>query len=357
MAATDIIRTLSKQGINLQLEGANIRARGPLDDTTREIIRTHKPDLLKALSRLAEVDNQGLPFRPCACGNRHFWRDTAGWYCSDCWPISEPNFLGATVTLPEKKVTSMTTKIQWTEKTWNPTLGCSRVSAGCENCYAEAVAERWSRVGTTKDTYEGLVRRVNGHPVWTGTVRLIEKRLNEPKGWKNPARVFVNSMSDLFHERLPLADIRRIFAVMATCPQHTFQVLTKRADRLAELAPELPWPVNVWMGVSVESRATLNRLDALRQVPAAVRFVSFEPLLEDLGAVQLGGLHWAIVGGESAPKRCRRPFDADWARSLRDQCAAHGVAFFMKQVGGFHPKEEAIPLDLRIREYPATRER
>ena len=230
------------------------------------------------------------------------------------------------------------TNIQWTDATWNPVRGCSRVSPGCDHCYAERIATRFSGLGKP---YEGFAKWVHGAPHWTGKVELIESALFLPLGWKHPRRVFVNSMSDLFHEALPDAAIDRVFDVMALTPQHRFQVLTKRVARMGtylndagvrHLGLPWPWPMpNVWFGVSVENRAALSRLDDLRACRAAVRFVSFEPLLESLGRVDLTGIHWVIAGGESGPGA--RPMQLDWARSVRDQCRAAGVPVYMKQLG------------------------
>jgi protein gp37 len=176
-------------------------------------------------------------------------------------------------------------------------------------------------------------------------VTLHEDLLNLPRKWKKPRKVFVNSMSDLFHEEVPAEFIAKMFATMAACPQHTFQALTKRSGRLAELAPELPWPPNLWMGVSVENERVLHRVDDLRKVPAAVRFLSCEPLLGPLGALDLDGIDWVIAGGESGPGA--RPMNLDWARSLRDRCAKAHVAFFFKQVGGVQKHRTGRHLDGR----------
>lgn len=207
--------------------------------------------------------------------------------------------------------------IEWTEATWNPTVGCTKVSPGCDHCYAERLTKRF----------------VQAYPNGFA-LTLRPDVLDLPRRWKRPRLVFVNSMSDLFHAKVPESYIREVFAVMESCPQHTFQVLTKRAERLARMAPRLPWPSNVWMGVSVESSEYLWRIDYLRRVPAAVRFVSAEPLLGSLGRIDLVGIHWLIGGGESQVGA--RPADLNWFRELRDQCHAANVAFFLKQLGG-HP--------------------
>lgn len=222
--------------------------------------------------------------------------------------------------------------IEWTDATWNPVRGCTKVSPGCKHCYAETFAERF--------------RGVPGHPFEQGfDLRLVPEALALPTSWKRNRRVFVNSMSDLFHEDIPLAYIRRVFAVMRSTPQHDFQVLTKRADRMAQLAPMLRPAANVWMGVSVENADYLGRVGALRDIAAEVRFLSLEPLLGPLSRVPLSGIHWVIVGGESGPKA--RPMDPDWVRRIRDQCARAGVPFFFKQWGGVRKGSTGRELDGR----------
>lgn len=212
---------------------------------------------------------------------------------------------------------SLNSSIEWTQATWNPVTGCTKVSPGCAHCYAETFAERF--------------RGVPGHPYERGfDLQLRPERLKQPLDWKQPKLIFVNSMSDLFHEDIPLAFIQSVFETMAQADWHKFQVLTKRSKRLAELAPHLPWPDNVWMGVSVENQRWTSRIDDLRQVPAAVRFLSCEPLLGPL-KLDLAGIHWVIVGGESGPRA--RPMRGDWARDIRDQCTAADVPFFFKQWG------------------------
>ena len=209
--------------------------------------------------------------------------------------------------------------IEWTEMTWNPVTGCTKVSQGCRNCYAARMAARLEAMGA--DRYRNGFR-VTIHP----------DLLDVPRRWRQPRVVFVNSMSDLFHDDIPLGTIQRVFATMRDCPHHTFQVLTKRGERLAELAPQLPWPKNVWMGVSVEDARVLSRVEALRRVPATVRFLSLEPLIGPLDALPLEGIHWVIVGGESGPRA--RPMEKDWVRSILRQCRSARVPFFFKQWGG-----------------------
>lgn len=242
------------------------------------------------------------------------------------------------------------TTIEWTGVTWNPTRGCSVISPGCAHCYAQRQAGRFCGAG---QPFDGFVKKtVKSGYRWTGKVSLVESMLDWPKKVRKPQLIFVNSMSDLFHEALSLEEIQRVFEVMAACPQHTFQVLTKRSARLAEFAPRLSWPENLWMGVSVESQAQVHRVDDLRSVGAAVRFLSIEPMLGHVD-VQLGGIGWVICGGESGPGA--RPMDLDWARSLRDQCLDSNVPFFLKQLGGTTHKrggDEAV-LDGRTwREMP-----
>ncbi|WP_033821923.1 DUF5131 family protein [Kitasatospora sp. MBT63] len=222
--------------------------------------------------------------------------------------------------------------IEWTEATWNPTTGCDRVSAGCDNCYALTLAKRLKAMGAAK-------YQVDGDPRTSGPgfgLTVHPDALKVPYGWKSPRTVFVNSMSDLFHARVPLDFVREVFAVMADTPQHTYQVLTKRARRLRQVADRLEWPPNVWMGVSVEDGAHLARVDDLRQVPAAVRFLSCEPLLGPLSGLNLAGIDWVIAGGESG--HGHRPMDEAWVVEIRDACEEAGVAFFFKQWGGRTPK-------------------
>jgi protein gp37 len=223
--------------------------------------------------------------------------------------------------------------IEWTDATWNPVTGCTQISPGCDHCYALAFAERF--------------RGVAGHPYEQGfDLTLWPNRLELPLRWKRPRRIFVNSMSDLFHERVPDEFIRRVFDVMAQADWHTFQVLTKRPRRMARMATTLPWPPHIWAGTSVElNRYAWRANDCLRRVPAAVRFVSAEPLLGPLPSLQVDHLHWLIVGGESG--RAHRPCDQLWVRDLRNRCSEAGVAFFLKQWGGRTPKAGGRILDDR----------
>jgi protein gp37 len=232
------------------------------------------------------------------------------------WPVPRPHFRFSTL-WPILVAMSQQSTIEWTEATWNPVTGCTQVSPGCGHCYAKTFAERF--------------RGVPGHPYEFGfDLQLRPERLRQPLQWKKPTTIFVNSMSDLFHEDVPLDFIQRIFATMVEAPRHTFQVLTKRSQRLAELAPRLPWPDNVWMGVSVEYQRWTMRIDDLIETPAKTKFLSCEPLLGPL-QLNLGGIDWVIVGGESG--HGARPMRADWARDIRDHCDAANVPFFFKQWG------------------------
>lgn len=231
--------------------------------------------------------------------------------------------------------------IEWTEATWNPTTGCDRVSAGCDNCYALGLAKRLKAMGAPK-------YQADGDPRTSGPgfgVTLHRGTLGIPGGWARPRLIFVNSMSDLFHARVPIGYVRDVFDVMAAEPRHRFQVLTKRSLRLARVAESLTWPVNVWMGVSVEGQQQAVRLDHLRGVPAAVRFVSLEPLVAPVPRLDVSGVDWAILGGESGPRS--RPLQPEWARSVRDACVGAGVPFFFKQWGGRTPKTGGRLLDGR----------
>jgi protein gp37 len=209
--------------------------------------------------------------------------------------------------------------IEWTDATWNPVTGCTKVSAGCDNCYAATLAARLQRMGSA--------RYKNGFKV-----TLHPDVLELPLKWKQPRRIFVNSMSDLFHRDVPDEYVRKVFDVMRRADWHQFQVLTKRPQRLARMAPTLPWPSNVWQGVSVENNDVSFRADLLRKVPAAVRFISFEPLIGPVDKVPLDGIDWAIAGGESG--HGARPMEKDWVADLLRRCRKQRVAFFFKQWGG-----------------------
>lgn len=214
--------------------------------------------------------------------------------------------------------------IEWTESTWNPLTGCTKISPGCKHCYAERMAMRLQAMGSAN--------YANGFQL-----TLHPHALELPLTWRKPQRIFVNSMSDLFHKDAPAEYIRKVFEVMHRAHWHQFQVLTKRADRLARLAPSLPWPENIWMGTSVESAKYTPRIDHLRATPAHVKFLSLEPLLGPLPNLDLTGIHWAIVGGESGPGA--RPMDEAWVLDIRAQCQRAGTAFFFKQWGGTNKKK------------------
>ena len=231
--------------------------------------------------------------------------------------------------------------IEWTEATWNPTTGCDRTSPGCDHCYALTLSKRLKAMGVDKYQNDGDPR--TSGPGFKLTVH--DDALQVPFGWRQPRLVFVNSMSDLFHKDVPISFIRSVFDVVRETPRHTYQLLTKRSKRLRHVAPNLDWPANLWMGVSVESIKYNFRIDHLRDVPAAVRFVSAEPLLGPLGQVDFTGIDWVIAGGESGPRA--RPMDIAWGRELRDQCLREDVSFFFKQWGGRTPKIGGRELDGR----------
>lgn len=226
--------------------------------------------------------------------------------------------------------------IEWTNATWNPVAGCTIISEGCTNCYAMRMAARLDAM--LVDKYRNLTRKSGGRSVWTGKVRLDPKALSLPLSWKKPKLIFVNSMSDLFHEAVPTEFIKSVWSTMEVANQHTFQVLTKRPERMAKLLtnPDFPRLPNVWLGTSVENSSTLDRLDWLRKTPAAIRFVSFEPLIGSVKSADLSGIGWAIVGGESGPKA--RPIQEEWVQEIFDACRFSGAAFFFKQWGGVNKK-------------------
>lgn len=228
---------------------------------------------------------------------------------------------------------ALQSSIEWTESTWNPVTGCTKVSAGCANCYAERMARRLQAMGQPNYA-RGF--EVTTHP----------EMLELPLQWKKPQTIFVNSMSDLFHEDIPVAFVRRVFRVMNAAHWHRFQILTKRAQRLAVLASAVEWSPNIWMGVTVENERCVSRIAWLRKVPAALRFLSLEPLLGPLPALDLSDIHWVIAGGESGPGA--RPMQPHWVADIRDQCLVAGVPFFFKQWGGFHKKKAGRELDGRL---------
>jgi len=223
-------------------------------------------------------------------------------------------------------------KIEWTEVTWNPTTGCNKVSAGCKNCYAESFSKRLKGMGI--DKYK------NGFKL-----TLHPDVLDFPKRLRKPHKIFVNSMSDLFHEKIPLEFIQKVFKVMSDCPQHIFQVLTKRAERLEELSPFLNWTENIWMGVSVEDEKVKHRIDNLVKTDAKIKFLSLEPLLGPLPKLKLKKIDWVIVGGESGRKS--RKIEKDWVEDIRKQCKKNNVAFFFKQWGGMNKKANGRELNGR----------
>jgi len=220
-------------------------------------------------------------------------------------------------------------KIEWTGKTWNPVTGCDKVSAGCKFCYAEIMTRRLKAMRQEK------------YAAGFGTVVTHQKELNQPYTWKKPQTVFVNSMSDLFHKDVPVSFIRDVFQVMNDLPQHTFQVLTKRSERLLKLSNSLNWMSNsnIWQGVSIENEKVLHRLEDLRYSNAAVKFLSLEPLIGPLKGLDLSGIDWVIVGGESGNKKTIRPINPDWVIDIRDQCQAQNIPFFFKQWGGRNKKK------------------
>lgn len=242
---------------------------------------------------------------------------------------------------------AQSSSIEWTDATWNPVAGCTPVSAGCRNCYAARMALRLEHIpGKIHDKYAGTARRAaNGVPRFTGKISIDHSALDIPRRWRAPRMVFVNSMSDLFHESIPLEFIQRVFAVMNECQRHTFQVLTKRPERTLEVSRSLDWTPNIWLGTSVESAAVVDRVRVLHRIRAESRFLSCEPLLGPLRRLPLAGIDWVIVGGESGPGA--RPMAPTWAREIRDQCLEKDVAFFFKQWGGTNKKAAGRELDGR----------
>jgi protein gp37 len=230
--------------------------------------------------------------------------------------------------------------IEWTEYTWNPVTGCTKASPGCLNCYAERMAKRLQAMGLSN--YRTGFR-----------VALHEHVLSAPMGWKKPSVVFVNSMSDLFHEKVPLEFILKVFDIIRQTPHHQFQILTKRAERLSEITSFIDWPENVWMGVSVETAQYTHRIDHLKMTGAFIKFLSIEPMLGPIPDMDLTGIDWVIVGGESGPRS--RPIHPEWVTDVRDQCIEAGVPFFFKQWGGTNKKKAGKILDGKIwKQMPAT---
>jgi len=237
---------------------------------------------------------------------------------------------------------AMGSRIEWTEATWNPVTGCTRVSAGCDHCYAAKMSYRLERMGQA--AYTGLtVLNGRGERHFNGVVKCHPDRLDVPRCWRAPRLVFVNSMSDLFHPKVPLRFIKRVFGVMNACPQHTFQVLTKRPEVAAEYAQQLEWTDNIWIGTSVENTLVTHRILDLERIKAAVRFLSLEPLLGPIPRLRISGMDWIIVGGESGPGA--RPMKIEWVRPIRDRCLAQGKPFFFKQWGGTNKKAAGRLLD------------
>lgn len=237
---------------------------------------------------------------------------------------------------------SSVSSIEWTDATWNPIIGCTKVSQGCKYCYAEVFAERF--------------RGVPGHFFEQGfDIRLVPSKLEEPLKWTKPRKIFTCSMSDVFHEKVPTDYIKQIFEVMERADHHIFQVLTKRSSRLVELKNQLPWPDNIWMGVSVENQETLQRARDLSQIPAKIKFLSLEPLLGPISRLPLKKIDWVIVGGESGVKA--RPMNLEWAKKIRDECKQKNVAFFLKQLGGRRNKRGGSDAKLEGKtwhQYPIT---
>ncbi len=233
---------------------------------------------------------------------------------------------------------SSMSKIEWTESTWNPVTGCTKITAGCENCYAYTMAKRLKAMGNP--------RYKNGFEV-----TLHEDLIELPLKWKKPKRIFVNSMSDLFHEKVPFDFIKRTFEVMNKTPRHNYQILTKRSKRLVELAPFLKWSPNIWQGVTVENNTVLDRIEDLKIVPARIKFLSLEPLIGPLGEIDFNHIDWVIVGGESGP--AARPMKIEWVRQIRESCIKQNTPFFFKQWGGIRKHITGRILDNRTwDEYP-----
>ncbi len=243
--------------------------------------------------------------------------------------------------------------IEWTEATWNPVAGCTVISPGCTNCYAMRMAARLERMNQSK--YANLTFSSAGRSKWNGRINLDRAALEIPRGWKKGRVIFVNSMSDLLHEKVPDDFILDVFRVMSDTPQHTYQLLTKRAERLSALPHNLVWPANVWMGVSVEDSRYLERVDHLRVCGASIKFLSLEPLIGSLDGLSLSGIHWVIAGGESGPGA--RKMEEIWVREIRDLCLQESVPFHFKQWGGTNKKATGRVLDGRTWDDYPTRDR
>ena len=249
---------------------------------------------------------------------------------------------------------AINSSIEWTEATWNPVAGCTLVSPGCRNCYAMRMAYRLESMG--QDKYVSTTRRSGRRVLWSGVIRLDEASLELPYRWKKGKKIFVNSMSDLFHEKVPLSFIRRVFDVIRDTRHHTYQILTKRSKRLKKVAFQLKWPQNLWMGVSVENGDYIYRIDELKSTGSYIKYLSLEPLIGPLDHLNLVNIDWVIVGGESGPgARLMRP---EWVRSIRDQCVAADVPFHFKQWGGVNKKKHGRELDGRYwDEFPPVKYR
>lgn len=242
--------------------------------------------------------------------------------------------------------------IEWTDSTWNPVVGCRKVSTGCANCYAERMANRLAAMakadraaGRNAGKKAAYLKVINGRGRWNGDVCLDDAAVEAPLSWKTPRVIFVNSMSDLFHEDVPLTFIKSVFRVMNDCPQHTFQVLTKRPERTRDVSRHLAWTPNIWMGTSVENAVVTNRVHELKRTGAAIKFLSVEPLLGPIPRLPVAGIDWVIVGGESGPGA--RPLEVSWVQNIRDRCVDRGVPFFFKQWGGVQKKKAGRILDGR----------
>lgn len=242
--------------------------------------------------------------------------------------------------------------IEWTDSTWNPIVGCRKVSAGCQHCYAERMAKRLAAMATAAieagqnpGKKAAYLQVINHFGRWNGDVFLDYGAVDEPLHWLSPRVIFVNSMSDLFHEDVPDEFVHRVFETMNKCPQHTFQILTKRPERVAQMSSSLPWNSHIWMGTSVENAAVVDRVHAIRKTKSFVRFLSVEPLIGPIPRLPLKGIHWVIVGGESGPGA--RSIDPDWVRQIRDRCLDASVPFFFKQWGGINKSKTGRELDGR----------